>query len=279
MFVFFLVGGSTLVRHTELRVEAGSLYDGATLVGPLASPTSAARLGATVAAVPETRQPSSLRFDSTGDARFADRFRSAGAPAALPVHVVLRASSVVDEPDMRGTAGANPPNRRLLARLPPDLAYAVSRKPVASAEDLARAVFASIPALLPEPRRAAFLAAATLEEPRVGAVCGWYQVGHATEAARAPDVLRRAQLEATTEARFGRLIGAMIDTDRKGHGAPSTTGDEPYSVDRAALLCLDGVPLSRLIATTLFGDGGCATSTAAWDASVLECAISPGGSV
>ena len=186
--MFFLVGGSTLVRHTELRVEAGRLYDGATLVAPLSSPPSASRLGATIAAVLETRQPSSLRFNATGEARFADRFLSAApgaaaGPGTLPVHVVLRASSVVDEPDMRGTAGTNPPNRRLLARLPPDLAYAISRRPVASAEDLARAVFASIPALLPEPRRTAFLAAATLEEPRVGAVCGWYQVGHATEAA------------------------------------------------------------------------------------------------
>ena len=269
MFVFFLVGGRTLVRHTELRVEGGNLYDGNRLVGALVSPSAVSRLGATVASV-DGATPSALRFTATGEARFADRFKAAGQGVA--VQVVFRASSVVDEPDMRGVGGTNPPNKRLLARLPPDLAYAVSRKVVASAEDLARAVFASIPGLLAEPRRAAFNAAAQREEARVGAVCEWYQVGHATERARVPDVLRRTPLASGAESRFGRLIGAMIDTDRKSGGAPSTTG-EVYSVDRAALLCLDGVPLSRLIATTLFGDGGCATSTAAWDEAALECAI------
>lgn len=270
MFVFFLVGGQTLVRHTELRVEGGNLYDGKRLVGALASPSAVGRLGATVASV-DVATPSALRFHATGEARFADRFRA--AQGGFAVQVVLRASSVVDEPDMRGVGGTNPPNKRLLARLPPDLAYAVSRKPVGSAEDLARAVFASIPGLLDGPRRAAFQAAAQREEARVGAVCEWYQVGHATESASAPNVLRRrTPLASGAEFRFGRLIGAMIDTDRKAGGAPSSTGEE-YSVDRAALLCLDGVPLSRLIATTLFGDGGCATSTASWDESALECGM------
>lgn len=274
MFVFFLVGGATLVRHTEMRVEGGNLYDGPSLVGALGSPSAVARLGATVSSAAGAQQPSTLRFDATGEARFADRFKPAGPAGARPiaVHVVMRASSVVAEPDLRGIGGANPPNRRLLARLPPDLAYAVSRTPVGSAEDLARVVFASIPGLLAEPRRAAFRAAAEREDARVKAVCEWYQVGHATESARVPDVLRRTSLGTGAEFRFGRLIGAMIDTDRKAGGAPSATGEGPYSVDRAALLCLDGVPLSLLIATTLFGDGGCATSTAAWDASALECA-------
>jgi hypothetical protein len=271
MFVFFLVGGSTLVRHTELRVERGNLYEADKLVGALASPSAVERLGATVASVAGTHQPSSLRFHATGDARFADRLKK--AQGGIAVHVVLRTAAVVEEPDMRGIGGTNPPNKRLLARLPPDLAFAVTRKPLTSADDLARAVFASIPDLLTEPRRAAFRAAAQREEARVAAVCGWFQVGHAREAARVPDVLRRTVTEANSEARFGRLIGAMIDTDRKAGGAPSTTGDEPFSVDRAALLCLEGVPLSRLIATTLFGDGGCATSVAAWDASVIECAL------
>ena len=64
----------------------------------------------------------------------------------------------------------------------------------------------------------------------------------------------------------------MIDPDRRAGAGPNSTGDA-YSVDREALLCLDDAPLSRLIATTLFGDGGCAVSTAAWDAAVLACAL------
>jgi hypothetical protein len=269
MFVFFLVDGRTLVRHTEMRVEAGELLDGAALVGPIGSAAATARLGATVAEVLDTPQPSTLRFDASGAVPFAARFGAKG----VGVHVVLRASSVVAEPDLRGIGGANPPNRTLLSRLPPDLAFAVSRKPLASAEDLARATFASIPALLGAPRRAAFVAAAQRESAKVRAVCAWYQVGHATDAAREPNVLRRASLaDATDEARFGRLIGAMIDPDRRAGAAPNSTG-EAYSVDREALLCLDDAPLSRLIATTLFGDGGCATSTAAWDSAVLACAL------
>ena len=269
MFVFFLVDGRTLVRHTEMRVEAGELLDGAALVGPIGSAAATARLGATVAEVLDNPQPSTLRFDASGAVPFAARFGAKG----VGVHVVLRASSVVAEPDLRGIGGANPPNRTLLSRLPPDLAFAVSRKPLASAEDLARATFASIPALLGAPRRAAFVAAAQRESAKVRAVCAWYQVGHATETAREPNVLRRAALaDATDEARFGRLIGAMIDPDRRAGAAPNSTG-EAYSVDREALLCLDDAPLSRLIATTLFGDGGCATSTAAWDSAVLACAL------
>ena len=269
MFVFFLVDGRTLVRHTEMRVEAGELLDGASPLGPLGSAAAARRLGATIAAVLDVPQPSTLRFEAARQMPFAARFGASG----VGVHVVLRASSVVDEPDLRGIGGANPPNRKLLSRLPPDLAFAVSRAPLASAEGLARAAFESIPALLDAPRRAAFLAAAQREEARVRAVCAWYQVGHATESVSEPDVLRRAPLaEASQHARFGRLIGAMIDPDRRAGAGPNSTGDA-YSVDREALLCLDDAPLSRLIATTLFGDGGCATSTAAWDAAVLACAM------
>jgi hypothetical protein len=268
MFVFFLVGGRTLVRHTELRVEGAQLLDGSARVGALESADAVRRLGAAVVAVADAQQPSTLRFDAERERPFAERFGAVG----LAVHVVLRASSVVDEPDLRGFGGENPPDRRLLARLPPDLAFAVSRRRLASAEDVARAVFESVPALLAEPHRAGFVAAANAEDARVRAVCAWYQVGHATPAAPRPDVLRREPLaDASQAARFARLVGAMIDPHRREGGGPTSV--DAHSVDRAALLCLDGAPLARLVATTLFGDGGCATSVAAWYASVLACAL------
>ena len=83
----------------------------------------------------------------------------------------------------------------------------------------------------------------------------------------APDAVSR--LRQTPDA-FAMLVGAIVDTQR-ALGAP--TQPDKFFLDRAALLCLDEAPLARVLATTLFGDGGCAVSVQAWYESVRECSL------
>jgi hypothetical protein len=294
MFLFFLVGGTWLVRR-PFRVEGQDVYDEAgVVVGKVTDPAVLARIGATSA--PTTAPgPSTYGFDTDRhyEVPLADRLQRLAALSPtvvdklLKVQVVLRASAVVSPPDLTGIGItlAIGSTRNMLSRLPPDLLYFVANRTIGTSEELATQVYVAIPKLLSGPARAAFIAAATAEEPRVRAVSGWYKVGYATPGAESPDALGAAAVAAVTvsngqalpsavERAFGKLIAAMAADPPAIPSIPSWSfGTGVGSIDREALLCLDGVPLSKRIALTLFGDGGCATSVAAWDAAVTACTI------
>ena len=251
LFVYFLVG-SWLVRHRALH------FDGAVLD----ERGAAAPLPMSIVGVEGKVQACGLRFNTTQGLAFADRFVASTNPAWPEVSVVLRSTRVF-ELTMTG-AVPNPPDRRTLAlcaRLPPDLLYACA---TATRETLASAVLAAIPALLDPAHAAMFAASRQREHPVALAACGWYQVGYKTPRVARPDAVTRVAFADPVAA----LIAAMIDPERT-QGAP-TSAD--FCLDRAALLCLDAAPLARTIASTLFGTGACAPSTAAWYASVLACA-------
>ena len=289
MFLFYLVGGTWLVRR-PFRVEGQAIYDEAgVVVGKVTEHAGLALIGATSA--PTTvAGPSTYGFDNyrRGEVPLADRLVRLGStprPELLTVQVVLRASAVVSAPDLTGIgiSLALGSTRNMLSRLPPDLLYFVANKAIRTPDELATQVYIAIPQLLRGAARAAFTAAATAEEKRVLAVSGWYKVGYATPGAESPDALAAAAAVSAAAANgqtppspveraFGRLIAAMA-TDPSGSNPAWSFGTGVGSIDRAALLCLDGVPLSKRIALTLFGDGGCATSTEAWDAAVAACSI------
>ena len=292
MFLFYLVGGTWLVRR-PFRVEGQAIYDEAgVVVGKVTEHAGLALIGATSA--PTTvAGPSTYGFDNyrRGEVPLADRLVRLGStprPELLTVQVVLRASAVVSAPDLTGIGIALVlgSTRNMLSRLPPDLLYFVANKAIRTPDELATQVYIAIPQLLRGAARAAFTAAATAEENKVRAVSGWYKVGYATPGAESPDALGAVAAAAAVSAAaangqtppspveraFGRLIAAMA-TDPSGSNPAWSFGTGVGSIDRAALLCLDGVPLSKRIALTLFGDGGCATSTEAWDAAVAACSI------
>lgn len=287
MFLFYLVGGTWLVRR-PFRVEGPTIYDEAGLVvGKVTEPAGLALIGATSA--PTTvAGPSTYGFenDRHWEVPLADRLERLGStprPGLLTVQVVLRASALVSAPDLTGIGIALSAPRNMLSRLPPDLLYFVANRTIGTPDELATQVYIGIPRVLRGTARAAFTAAATAEEQKVRAVSGWYKVGYATPGAESPDALGAAAAAvgvtaasgvqpSPVERAFGKLIAAMA-TDPSGSNPAWSFGTGVGSIDRAALLCLDGVPLSKRIALTLFGDGGCATSTEAWDAAVAACSI------
>jgi hypothetical protein len=262
LFVYFLVAGTWLVRHRALTVDGAALFDEGANKGAFSAAALGLGAGVTLVAVEGTRQACGLRFDTTPGVAFASRFVASTNPAWPAVEVVLRSTRVVAL-DMLGVVAA-PPDKRTLAlcaRLPPDLLYACA---TATRATLASAVVAAIPTLLGSAKGAAFAASRARELPLALAACGWYQVGYATPESPLPDAITRVAFADPVAA----LVAAMIDPERPA-GAPTS---RDFCLDRAALLCLDGAPLARTIATTLFGEGGCATSTAAWYDSVLACA-------
>jgi len=294
MFLFYLVGGTWLVRR-PFRVEGQAIYDEAgVVVGKVTEPAGLALIGATSA--PTTvASPSTYGFENGRhkEVPLADRLVRLGStprPELLTVQVVLRASAVVAAPDLTGIGitlsalGVLGSTRNMLSRLPPDLLYFVANRTIRTPDELATQVYIGIARVLGGSARAAFTAAATAEENKVLAVSGWYKVGYATPGAESPDALGAAAAVVSAaaasgqtppspvERAFGRLIAAMA-TDPSGSNPAWSFGTGVGSIDRAALLCLDGVPLSKRIALTLFGDGGCATSTEAWDAAVAACSI------
>jgi hypothetical protein len=288
MFLFYLVGGTWLVRR-PFRVEGPNIYDEAGfVVGKVTEPAGLALIGATSA--PTTvAGPSTYGFenDRHWEVPLADRLERLGStprPGLLKVQVVLRPSAVVSPPDLTGIGIALGSTRNMLSRLPPDLLYFVANRTIRTPDELATQVYIGIPRVLRGSARAAFTAAATAEEKKVRAVSGWYKVGYATPGAESPDALGAAAAAVSdaaangqtppspVERAFGKLIAAMA-TDPSGPNPAWSFGTGVGSIDRAALLCLDGVPLSKRIALTLFGDGGCATSTEAWDAAVAACSI------
>jgi hypothetical protein len=279
LFVYYLVGGTWLVRHRPLVVESGTLYDDGVAKGPVTGDEAARAVGssARLTAAVGTEQPCGLRFRTDDAVAFASRFVASSNAAWPEVRITLRATCVA-APDLgRLAPGMSQVARRLCSRLPADLMYAVKDRPIGTAEELATEVFAAIPRLLGASERAELTAAATAESRAVRAACGWFQAGYATPEAPTPDALgktARSQQEPPGSFgdawAFGRLLGAMVDTARPS-GEPADAGK--YCLDREALLCLDAAPLSRAIAATLFGDGCAATSTAAWFAGVRACTI------
>lgn len=265
-FVFFLVGGTWLVRHRPLHVDGEVLYDDGVAKGAFAS--AAAYLGVApvaLAVVAETRQPCGLRFDTTGHAAFAKRFVVSANAAWPEVALVLRATTVAPV-ELLGVVLRVPsaPILALCARLPPDLVYAVAQTDVPSHEALAARVVELVPTLLAAADATEFRAAVAAERAVAATACAWYQTGYGDGA---PDAVSR--LRQTPDA-FAMLVGAMVDPQR-ALGAP--TQQDKFFLDRAALLCLDEAPLARTVATTLFGDGGRAVSVQAWYDAVRACSL------